>query len=46
MSRIGELLVREKILSLSQLQQAQDEAKKARLCLWRYGEILDGDDEE
>src|SRR6478752_10488491 len=28
MSRIGELLVREKVLSLSQLQQAQDEAKR------------------
>ncbi len=28
MSRIGELLVREKMLSLQQLQQAQDEAKK------------------
>ncbi|HUS33336.1 MAG TPA: type IV-A pilus assembly ATPase PilB [Kofleriaceae bacterium] len=28
MSRIGELLVREKMLSLQQLQQAQDEAKR------------------
>jgi type IV pilus assembly protein PilB len=28
MSRIGELLVREKVLSLQQLQQAQDEAKR------------------
>src|SRR5947199_10802437 len=27
-SRIGELLVREKMLSLQQLQQAQDEAKR------------------
>ena len=29
MSRLGELLVREKVISLSQLQQAQDEAKKS-----------------
>src|SRR5687768_12934719 len=29
MSRIGELLVREKMLSLQQLQQAQDEAKRS-----------------
>ena len=28
MSRIGELLVREKMLSLQQLQQAQEEAKR------------------
>jgi type IV pilus assembly protein PilB len=28
MSRIGELLIREKVLSLQQLQQAQDEAKR------------------
>ena len=28
MSRIGELLVREKMLSLQQLQHAQDEAKR------------------
>ena len=28
MSRIGELLVREKVLSIQQLQQAQDEAKR------------------
>src|SRR5215210_6937893 len=28
MSRIGELLVREKMLSLAQLQQAQEEAKR------------------
>ena len=28
MSRIGELLVREKMLPLQQLQQAQDEAKR------------------
>ena len=28
MSRIGELLVREKVLSLQQLQQAQEESKR------------------
>ena len=28
MSRIGELLVREKMVSIQQLQQAQDEAKR------------------
>ena len=31
MSRIGELLVREKMLSLQQLQQAQEEAKRSGL---------------
>ena len=28
MSRLGELLVREKLISLQQLQKAQDEAKR------------------
>src|SRR6478609_6439045 len=37
-SRIGELLVREKMLSLQQLQQAQDEAKRTgkRLVAKQY----------
>ena len=35
MSRIGELLVREKMLSLQQLQQAQDEAKRTGKRLGR-----------
>jgi type IV pilus assembly protein PilB len=47
MSRIGELLVREKMLSLQQLQQAQDEAKRTgkRLgaTLARLGFVKDSD---
>jgi type IV pilus assembly protein PilB len=47
MSRIGELLVREKLLSLQQLQQAQDEAKRTgkRLgaTLARLGFVKDSD---
>ena len=47
MSRIGELLVREKMLSLAQLQQAQDEAKRTgkRLgtTLARLGYVKDQD---
>src|SRR5512139_3709457 len=47
MSRIGELLVREKMLSLQQLQQAQDEAKRTgkRLgaTLSRLGYVKDQD---
>jgi type IV pilus assembly protein PilB len=47
MSRIGELLVREKMLSLQQLQQAQDEAKRTgkRLgaTLARLGYVKDQD---
>ncbi len=31
---------------LAQLLQAQEEAKRARLCLWRYGDILDQDDDD
>jgi endonuclease YncB( thermonuclease family) len=30
---------------IAQLQQAQDEAKRARLCLWRFGDLLDQEDE-
>src|SRR3954447_21407785 len=45
MSRIGELLVREKMLSLQQLQQAQEEAKRTgrRLgaTLSRLGDVKD-----
>src|SRR5262245_63016961 len=47
MSRLGELLVREKMLSLQQLQQAQDEAKRTgkRLgtTLARLGYVKDQD---
>ena len=47
MSRIGELLVREKMLSLQQLQQAQEEAKRTgkRLgaTLSRLGYVKDQD---
>src|SRR5215510_5831840 len=47
MSRIGELLLREKMLSLQQLQQAQDEAKRTgkRLgaTLARLGFVKDSD---
>src|SRR5690349_21755896 len=46
-SRLGELLVREKMLSLQQLQQAQDEAKRTgkRLgaTLARLGYVRDQD---
>ena len=31
---------------VAQLLQAQDEARRARLCLWRYGDILDQEDED
>jgi ABC-type bacteriocin/lantibiotic exporter with double-glycine peptidase domain len=31
---------------VAQLLQAQDEARRARLCLWRYGDILDQDEED
>ena len=47
MSRIGELLVREKVVSLQQLQQAQDEAKRTgkRLgaALAKLGYVKDQD---
>ena len=47
MSRIGELLVREKMLSLQQLQQAQDEAKRTGkrlgVTLSRMGYVKDQD---
>ena len=32
--------------ALGQLREAQDEAKRARLSLWRYGDILDQEEEE
>ena len=47
MSRIGELLVREKMISLQQLQQAQDEAKRTGrrlgIALTRLGYVGDND---
>ena len=47
MSRIGELLVREKMISLQQLQQAQDEAKSSGrrlgVALNKLGYVADGD---
>jgi type IV pilus assembly protein PilB len=47
MSRLGELLVREKMLSLQQLQEAQDEAKRTGkrlgVTLTRLGYVADQD---
>ncbi len=47
MSRIGELLVREKMISLQQLQQAQDEAKRSGkrlgVALSKLGYVKDQD---
>ena len=47
MSRLGELLVREKMISLQQLQQAQDEAKRSGrrlgIALSKLGYVDDGD---
>ena len=47
MSRIGELLVREKVISLQQLQQAQDEAKRTGkrlgVALSKLGYVKDQD---
>ncbi len=47
MSRLGELLVREKMISLQQLQQAQDEARRTGqrlgVALSNLGYVEDGD---
>jgi len=47
MSRLGELLVREKVISLQQLQQAQDEAKRSGkrlgVALSKLGYVKDSD---
>jgi len=47
MSRLGELLVREKVISLQQLQQAQDEAKRSGkrlgVALNKLGYVKDQD---
>ena len=47
MSRLGELLVREKMISLQQLQQAQDEAKRSGkrlgIALSKLGYVQDQD---
>ena len=47
MSRLGELLVREKLISLQQLQEAQDEAKRSGrrlgVALSKLGFVDDGD---
>jgi len=31
---------------IQQLLQAQDEAKKARLALWRFGDLLDQEEQD